>query len=121
MQEICAHLKSSDNAAARGKGCEECLKIGERDVQVLGNVQGGNELPLVPETFRGACQEAGVSLRIAVVEGDDLLPRRATLADLRPFDEGGPLPAALTSTLRSASRAKRSPTCSMPPALLCLY
>jgi len=34
MDELCEHLKTSDDAPARGKGCEECLKMGDRWVHL---------------------------------------------------------------------------------------
>ena len=30
MPEICEHLQTNDDAPARAKGCEECLKLGDR-------------------------------------------------------------------------------------------
>ena len=42
MPEICEHLRSNDNAPARGKGCEECLQSGDKWVHLRRCLQCGH-------------------------------------------------------------------------------
>ena len=34
MESVCSHLKTKEDAPARGKGCEECLASGDRWVHL---------------------------------------------------------------------------------------
>ena len=73
-------------------------EIAEKGIKVITNAGGVN-----PRACRDAlvkaCEAAGVSLRVALVLGDDLLPRIEELRDLdlREMDTGEPLPAKITS------------------------
>lgn len=72
--------------------------IAERGIRVVSNAGGIN-----PRACRlalaQAAQAAGVALRIAVVEGDDLMPRIDEIKTLAPTEmfTGGPLPQRLQS------------------------
>ena len=73
-------------------------EIAEKKIKVITNAGGIN-----PQACRDAvlkaCQAAGVTLKVAVVLGDDLLPRveEWRKLDLREMDTGAALPAKLTS------------------------
>lgn len=111
VSDYLAELTLSIMAAARLKSAEaghardwvSTLRpalpaIAAQGIKVVSNA-GGLNPQACREALRRACGEAGVELRIAVVTGDDLLPRRAALADagVRELTTGEPLPAALTS------------------------
>lgn len=67
-------------------------------VRVVSNAGGVNPRAC-QRALEAAARAAGVELRIAVVEGDDLLPRIDTWreADVREWRSGAPLPARLLS------------------------
>lgn len=68
-------------------------ELAERRIRVVTNA-GGVNVRACRDAVARAAERAGASLRIAVVEGDDLLPR---LEELRPrisIASGPPLPAA---------------------------
>jgi hypothetical protein len=73
-------------------------EIAERKIKVVTNAGGVN-----PQACRDAvlkaCEAAGVTLRVAVVLGDDLLPRidEWRRLDIREMDTGAPLPAKIAS------------------------
>src|SRR5215468_7562707 len=73
-------------------------EIAEKKIKVITNAGGIN-----PQACRDAvlksCETAGVTLKVAVVLGDDLLPRAEEWRklDLREMDTGAALPAKLTS------------------------
>lgn len=69
-------------------------QIAEKRIKVIANA-GGVNLPACRRALEQVAREAGVNLRIATVEGDDLLPRLETLRalDIREMDRGEPLPA----------------------------
>jgi len=111
VSDYLAELTLSIMAAARLKSAEAghardwvtALRpvlpaIAAQGIKVVSNA-GGLNPQACREALRRACREAGVELRVAVVTGDDLLPRRAALADagVRELSTGAPLPAALTS------------------------
>ncbi len=72
-------------------------KIADKKIKVVSNAGGVN-----PFACRDALQaliaQAGLDLKIAVVLGDDILPRRTELpADIKEFDSGISLPPMLVS------------------------
>lgn len=72
--------------------------IAARGIKLLSNA-GGIHPQACARALAKAASAAGVSLHIAVIEGDDLLPAETTLraADVRELDTGEPLPERLTS------------------------
>jgi hypothetical protein len=96
-----ARLKSAEAGHARDwvAALRPALPaIAARGIKVVSNA-GGLNPQACREALRRAGREAGVELRIAVVTGDDLLPRRAALAEagVRELSTGAPLPASATS------------------------
>ena len=73
-------------------------EIAEQKIKVVTNAGGVNPLACRDAVLK-ACEAAGVVLKVAVVLGDDLLPRAEELRglDLREMDTGAALPARLTS------------------------
>ena len=73
-------------------------QIQARGTRILSNAGGINPRACA-HALRQAAAAAGVSLRVAVVEGDDLLPQQAHVqaAGVREMGTGAPLPAGLTS------------------------
>ncbi|WP_051236058.1 acyclic terpene utilization AtuA family protein [Ottowia thiooxydans] len=73
-------------------------EIAERRIRLLSNA-GGMNPQACAEALRKAADAAGVQLRIAVVEGDDLLPVRDQIqaAQVREMFTGASLPAGLNS------------------------
>ena len=73
-------------------------EIAEKKIKVVTNAGGVN-----PQACRDAvlkaCEAAGVKLKVAVVLGDDLLPRldEWRKLDIREMDTGAPLPAKIAS------------------------
>lgn len=67
-------------------------EIKAKGIKVVSNAGGVN-----PRSCRDALQaifdEQGVDLKIALVEGDDINPRRADFADVTENDTGAPLPS----------------------------
>lgn len=72
--------------------------IAERKTVILSNA-GGMNPQACARALRKAADAAGVRLRIAVVEGDDLLPvhDKVQAAGVREVFSGAPLPEGLTS------------------------
>ncbi len=72
--------------------------LAERRTVLLSNA-GGMNPQACAQALRQAAQAAGVPLRIAVVEGDDLLPQREAVhaAGVREVFSDAPLPEGLTS------------------------
>ena len=74
-------------------------EIKEKRIKVISNAGGVN-----PRACRDALTkvfaEAGVEMNIALVEGDDLNPRRGEFAESRELDSGAPLPP-LTLTMNA--------------------
>lgn len=66
-------------------------EIKDKGIRVISNAGGVN-----PRACRDALQQAfaaaGVEMKIALVEGDDLNARRQAFADCRELDSGAPLP-----------------------------
>ena len=71
-------------------------QIAEQGIKVVSNAGGVNPLAC-KQALEKAAQEAGVSLKVAVVLGDDLLPRRKEFADLSEWETGAHLPKTLLS------------------------
>jgi hypothetical protein len=73
-------------------------EIAEKEIKVITNAGGVN-----PQACRDAvlkaCEAAGVKLKVAVVLGDDILPRAGELraAGIREMDTGAELPAKIVS------------------------
>lgn len=106
-----AELTMSILAAARAKNAElgyatdfvtalvpVLPRIRANGIRVLSNA-GGINPQACARALRKAAEAAGVALRIAVVEGDDLLPRQDEVRDagVREMWTGAPMPAGLTS------------------------
>lgn len=68
-------------------------RIAETGVKVLSNAGGVNPAACA-EALRARIRAAGLALRVAVVEGDDLLPRAAEFAQAREMFSGAPMPPA---------------------------
>lgn len=62
-----------------------------KNIKVISNAGGVN-----PRACREALEKvfeaAGIEMKIALVEGDDLNPRRNDFADVTEMDTGAPLP-----------------------------
>ena len=71
-------------------------EIARRGIKVASNAGGVNP-QACKRALEDACAEAGVNLRVAVVEGDDLMPRVDALREqgVREWRSGEPLPAKL--------------------------
>ncbi len=67
--------------------------IAERGVRVLSNAGGVNPQACA-DALRDVVEAAGVSLKIAVVTGDDLLARAGDFADAQEMFDGGAFPDA---------------------------
>lgn len=73
-------------------------EIAEKKIKVITNAGGVNPLACRDAVLK-ACEAAGVKLKVAVVLGDDLLPRVDELRglDIREMDTGAELPAKIVS------------------------
>ncbi|WP_369602755.1 acyclic terpene utilization AtuA family protein [Hahella sp. SMD15-11] len=73
-------------------------RIAEQGIKVISNAGGVNP-DACRKALEAAAQAAGVSLRVAVVRGDDLLPRKSALAKtgITEMDTGEPLPPVCVS------------------------
>ncbi|SLN67997.1 hypothetical protein TRL7639_03936 [Falsiruegeria litorea R37] len=65
--------------------------IAEKGVKVLSNAGGVNPVACA-EALRAKIADAGLNLHVAVVEGDDLLPRAAEFAGETEMFSGAPMP-----------------------------
>jgi len=65
--------------------------IKAKNIKVVSNAGGVNPRAC-REALEKAFEAAGVELKIALVEGDDLNPRRNDFADVTEMDTGAPLP-----------------------------
>ncbi|HWY24182.1 MAG TPA: acyclic terpene utilization AtuA family protein, partial [Nevskia sp.] len=70
--------------------------IKARGIKVVANAGGVNPLAC-KKALEEAAAKAGVSIRIGVVLGDDLLPRKKEFADAIELDSGKPIPGTLVS------------------------
>ncbi len=73
-------------------------QVVERGIKVLSNA-GGMNPQSCGEALRKLAAEQGLALKVAVVEGDDLMPQLTALreAGVRDLHDGRPLPARLLS------------------------
>lgn len=70
--------------------------LAQRGVKVVANAGGVN--PLACKTaLEAVLEKAGVDMKVAVVLGDDLLPRREEFAELRELESGEALPPSAVS------------------------
>ncbi|NKF23545.1 acyclic terpene utilization AtuA family protein [Solimonas marina] len=67
-----------------------------RGIKVVANAGGVNPLAC-KRALEAVADQAGVDLKVGVVLGDDLLPRKREFTDVREIDRGTPLPANLVS------------------------
>src|SRR5579885_3397734 len=65
-------------------------------IKVVANAGGVNPLAC-KKALEEAAAKAGVALKVGVVLGDDLLPRRKEFADCREIDGGAAMPPTLVS------------------------
>jgi hypothetical protein len=73
-------------------------EIAAKRIKVIANA-GGVNLPACRRALEQVAQEAGVTLHIGTVEGDDLMPRLKELRaqDVRELSSGAPLPERVMS------------------------
>src|SRR5882672_880774 len=73
-------------------------EIADKKIKVITNAGGVNPLACRDAVLK-ACEAAGVTLKVAVVLGDDLLPRveEVRKLDIREMDTGAELPAKIAS------------------------
>jgi hypothetical protein len=73
-------------------------EIARRKIKVIANA-GGVNLPACRKALEKAAADAGVSLKIGIVEGDDLMPRMQELrgTNIREMQSGAPLPKKILS------------------------
>ena len=97
---LLARAKLKDPAAGYPPDFISYLKrplpqIARRAIKIISNAGGVNP-KACKRALEALCAELGLSLRIAVVEGDDLMPRLDELRDhVREAVSGEPLPARL--------------------------
>lgn len=70
--------------------------LSQRKIKVVSNA-GGVHPVACKRALEAACREAGVTLKVAVVTGDDLMPQQDALREqnVREWVSGDPLPARL--------------------------
>ncbi|HUS24402.1 MAG TPA: acyclic terpene utilization AtuA family protein [Candidatus Binatia bacterium] len=71
-------------------------ELKRRGIKVVANAGGVNPLAC-KQALEAVAAKAGVPLRVAVVLGDDLLPRRKEFADVLELDTGKPQPPMFVS------------------------
>ena len=73
-------------------------EIAQQGIKLLSNA-GAMNPQACAQALQKAAEAAGVSLRIAVVQGDDLMPAHAAVADagVREMFSGAPFPVSVTS------------------------
>ena len=92
-----ARLKDPDRGYAADFVTEamapNLARIAETGVKVLSNAGGVNP-DACAAALRAHIEAAGLALRVAVVAGDDLMPRAADFAGAREMFSGAPMPEA---------------------------
>lgn len=92
-----ARMKDADQGYATDFVTEamapNLARIAETGVKVLSNAGGVNPAACA-EALRARIRAAGLALRVAVVEGDDLMPRAAEFAQAREMFSHAPMPEA---------------------------
>nr|WP_211307285.1 acyclic terpene utilization AtuA family protein [Sinimarinibacterium flocculans] len=68
----------------------------EKNIRVVANAGGVNPLAC-KRALEAVAEKAGIALKVAVVLGDDLLPRKKDFADCREIDSGASMPPTLVS------------------------
>jgi hypothetical protein len=101
MSILAARRSKDENAGYATDFVEHVMapllpEIKQRGVRVIANAGGVNPLAC-KRALEALAQRAGLRFRIAVVLGDDLLPRRAEFAAHTEMDSGAALPDALVS------------------------
>ncbi|WP_029922876.1 acyclic terpene utilization AtuA family protein [Nevskia soli] len=71
-------------------------EIKARGIKVVANAGGVNPLAC-KKALEEVAAKAGVSIKVGVVLGDDLLPRKKEFADCTELDSGKPMPPTLVS------------------------
>ena len=71
-------------------------EIQSRGIKVVANAGGVNPLAC-KKALEEVAAKAGVAIKVGVVLGDDLLPRKKEFADCTELDSGKPLPPTLVS------------------------
>jgi hypothetical protein len=71
-------------------------RIKERGIKVVANAGGVNPLAC-KKALEAVAEKAGIALKVAVVLGDDLLPRKKEFADCMELDTGKPQPPMFVS------------------------
>ena len=71
-------------------------ELKEHGIKVVANAGGVNPLAC-KKALEAAAAKAGVKFKVAVVLGDDLLPRKKEFESLKEMDTGKPMPATLVS------------------------
>ncbi len=71
-------------------------EIKQRGIKVIANAGGVNPLAC-KKALEEVAVKAGVSLKVGVVLGDDLLPRKKEFSDSTEIDTGKPMPGTLVS------------------------
>ncbi|MCW5611783.1 MAG: DUF1446 domain-containing protein [Rubrivivax sp.] len=68
-------------------------RIASSGVKIIANAGGVNPQACA-DAVRRLVQAAGLTLKVAVVIGDDLMPGLAEFSDVRSMDDGAPMPSA---------------------------
>lgn len=71
-------------------------RLREKGIKVVANAGGVNALAC-KRVLEAAAEKAGVPLKVGVVLGDDLLPRRKEFSACTEMDSGAPMPGSLVS------------------------
>lgn len=72
------------------------LQLKQKGIKVVANAGGVNPLAC-KQALEAVAEKAGIPLRVAVVLGDDLLPRRKEFADCKEMETGAAQPPTFVS------------------------